>query len=330
MLEHGGRLRVAAQTFNIPLDKWLDLSTGIAPYGFDLPAIPPQAWSRLPEAEDDLVAAAQRYFGVESLLPVSGSQAAIQMLPRLRFTARVGIISPCYAEHAEAWRREGHHLTELSEGEVTNALEQLDVLVVVNPNNPTGRLFSARQLLDWHTRLASRGGWLVVDEAFMDPTPEYSLASHAHLPGLILLRSFGKFFAMAGARLGFVLAAPDLLNTLADALGPWPIAGPSRFIGTVLLNDQSAQQQQREQLLADAQRLAELLTISGLRVSGGCALFQWVMTEDADQLYAFLASHGILVRRFQQPPSLRFGLPPDQHGWSRLASALAHYRDIHS
>lgn len=330
MLEHGGRLRAAAQTFNIPLDKWLDLSTGIAPYSFDLPAIPPQAWSRLPEAEDDLVAAAQRYFGVESLLPVSGSQAAIQMLPRLRFTARVGIISPCYAEHAEAWQREGHHLTELSEGEVTDALDQLDVLVVVNPNNPTGRLFLARQLLEWHAQLAARGGWLVVDEAFMDPTPGYSLASHAHLPGLILLRSFGKFFAMAGARLGFVLAAPELLTTLADALGPWPIAGPSRFIGTVLLNDQSAQQQQRERLLADAQRLAELLTASGLGVSGGCALFQWVMTEDADQLYAFFASHGILVRRFQQPPSLRFGLPPDQQGWSRLTSALAQYRDIHS
>lgn len=329
MLEHGGRLRAAAQAFDIPLADWLDLSTGIAPYGFDLPAVPEQAWSRLPEAEDDLASAAQRYFGVDSLLPVGGSQAAIQTLPRLRLTARVGIVSPCYAEHAEAWRREGHRLTELSENEVPGALDQLDVLVVVNPNNPTGRLLSARQLLDWHAQLAARGGWLVVDEAFMDPTPAYSLARHAHLPGLILLRSFGKFFAMAGARLGFVLAAPDLLTTLADALGPWPIAGPSRFIGTVLLNDRSAQQQQRERLLADAQRLAELLNAGGLRVTGGCALFQWVMTDDADRLYAFFASHGILVRRFQQPPSLRFGLPPDQPGWSRLAGALAHYRDNH-
>lgn len=330
MLEHGGRLRAAAHAYDIPLADWLDLSTGIAPYGFDLPSIPMQAWSRLPDAEDELVAAAQGYYGVDSLLPVGGSQAAIQALPRLLRNAQVGVVSPCYAEHAEAWRREGHHMYELSDGEVDGSLDQLDVVVVVNPNNPTGRLFAPRRLLDWHARLAARGGWLVVDEAFMDPTPESSLAGHAHLPGLILLRSFGKFFAMAGARLGFVLAEPEVLARLADALGPWPIAGPSRLIGTALLADHPGQQLQREKLMADAQRLACLLTVNGLPVKGGCALFQYAVTSESHQLHHFLAQQGILVRRFQHPPSLRFGLPSDQQGWSRLASALAHYRDIHS
>lgn len=328
MLEHGGRLRAAAQAFDRPLADWLDLSTGIAPYGFELPAIPADAWSRLPEPDDSLAAVAAGYYGTSALLPVAGSQAAIQLLPRLRKHLQVGVLSPCYREHAEAWLREGHRVVEFSEGAVPRAIDGLDVLVVVNPNNPTGRLLSPEQLLAWHARLASRGGWLVVDEAFLDCTPTHSLAAHAHLPGLVVLRSFGKFFAMAGARLGFVLAEPLLLDALARALGPWPVAGPSRFVASALLGDRAGQQRQRARLLADAERLARLLTQSGLPPAGGCALFQFVVTGDADLLYEYLACQGILVRRFHAPPSLRFGLPPDAAGWARLTRVLAHYREI--
>ncbi|HBM07495.1 threonine-phosphate decarboxylase [Pseudomonas sp. Choline-3u-10] len=328
MLEHGGKLRRAAEHFDIPLHDWLDLSTGIAPYGFDLPAIPSEAWLRLPETEDELETAAQGYFGAASLLPVAGSQAAIQMLPRLRRPLQVGIVSPCYAEHAEAWRREGHRLSEFSEGSVPRALDGLDVLVVVNPNNPTGRLLPPEQLLAWHGRLAERGGWLIVDEAFMDPTPSHSLAPHSHLPGLIVLRSFGKFFGMAGARLGFVLAEQSLLSVLSDALGPWPIAGPSRFIGTVLLADLDGQRRQRERLLGDSARLAQLLSERGLPPAGGCGLFHWVVTEEAMMLREFLACQGILVRRFLHPPSVRFGLPADEAGWARLTRALSNYQAL--
>ncbi|WP_417780299.1 threonine-phosphate decarboxylase CobD [Stutzerimonas xanthomarina] len=328
MLEHGGRLRRAAEHFDIPLQDWLDLSTGIAPYGLDLPAIPADAWLRLPETEDGLEAAAKSYFGVHSLLPVAGSQAAIQMLPRLRGPQQVGIVSPCYAEHAKAWRREGHRVSEFSEGSVRRALDGLDVLVVVNPNNPTGRLLPPELLLDWHGRLAKRGGWLIVDEAFMDPTPSHSLAPHSHLPGLIVLRSFGKFFGMAGARLGFVLAEQSLLTMLSNALGPWPIAGPSRLIGTVLLADGEGQRRQRERLLGDSERLAQLLVGQGLPPTGGCGLFHWVVTEEATMLREYLACHGILVRRFQYPPSVRFGLPADEAGWARLTRALTSYQTV--
>ncbi|MCQ4259092.1 threonine-phosphate decarboxylase CobD [Stutzerimonas stutzeri] len=327
MLEHGGRLRAAAREYQIALPEWLDLSTGIAPYGFAVPAIPADAWIRLPETEDSLEAAARDYYHAESVLPVAGSQAAIQMLPRLRRQLQVGVVSPCYGEHAEAWRREGHRLFEFSEGSVHRALDQLDVLVVVNPNNPTGRLIPPAQLLEWHERLASRGGWLVVDEAFMDPTPGQSLAMHSHLPGLIVLRSFGKFFAMAGARLGFVLAQAELLAQLDDALGPWPIAGPSRFIGTLLLADREGQRQQRERLLADSHRLAQLLAEHDLPPAGGCGLFQWVATENSDRIYEFLARKGILVRRYRYPQSLRFGLPANEQGWQRLANTLSDYRE---
>ncbi|KJH83152.1 threonine-phosphate decarboxylase CobD [Pseudomonas sp. KSR10] len=330
MLEHGGRLRAAAREFGVPLSDWLDLSTGIAPYGFDLPDIPADVWVRLPETDDALESAARDYYHAESLLPVAGSQAAIQVLPRLRRQSQVGIISPCYGEHAEAWRRGGHRLVEFSEGGVPRALDQLDVLVVVNPNNPTGRLLSPAQLLDWHAQLAARGGWLIVDEAFIDPTPAQSLAMHSHLPGLIVLRSFGKFFAMAGARLGFVLAEDELLGQLGDTLGPWPIAGPSRFMGISLLTDCRGQRLQRERLQADAERLAQLLTAHALPPTGGCGLFQWVATEASNRLYEFFAKQGILVRRYRYPSSLRFGLPGDELGWARLADALATSREINA
>ncbi|MDA7088552.1 threonine-phosphate decarboxylase CobD [Pseudomonas sp. SA3-5] len=322
MLEHGGRLRAAALKFAIPLRDWLDLSTGIAPYGWSLPDIPASAWTRLPELDDGLESAARDYYGVANLLPVAGSQAAIQALPRLRRNARVGIVSPAYAEHAAAWRREGHRLLELSEGGVNRALERLDVLLLVNPNNPTGRRFTPAQLLAWHARLAERGGWLVVDEAFIDCTPEHSLAAHSERPGLIVLRSFGKFFGLAGIRLGFVLAQPGLLAQMAELLGPWTVSGPSRVVATTLLQDQAAQQAQRERLRADGLRLAALLGAHGLAPTGGCSLFHWVVSQRASLLYEFLACNGILTRLFASPSSLRFGLPPDEPGWLRLEQAL--------
>jgi len=323
LLEHGGRLRRAALQYGIALTDWLDLSTGVAPYGLPLPAIPEQAWARLPEQDDGLEAAACAYYGVDHLLPVAGSQAAIQCLPRLRREARVGIVSPAYAEHAAAWQREGHRVLEISEASVNRALERLDVLLLVNPNNPTGRRFSPQQLFAWHARLAERGGWLIVDEAFIDCTPEQSLAAHSHLPGLIILRSFGKFFGMAGARLGFVLAEPTLLSELEELLGPWTISGPTRWLGAGLLEDRTGQQALQQRLTGDGQRLAELLREHGLPPTGGCALFQWIASEHAALLHEFLACNGILTRLFEQPPSIRFGLPADEEGWQRLTRALA-------
>lgn len=325
MLEHGGGLRAATRQHGIALQDWLDLSTGIAPYGWEIPSMPASVWRRLPEPGDGLEQAAQHYYGAAGVLPVAGSQAAIQALPRLRRHARVGIISPCYAEHAEAWRRQGHELIELEEGTAAAALERLDVLVVVNPNNPTGQLISTARLLQWHAALAVRGGWLVVDEAFIDCTPQHSLTAHSALPGLVVLRSFGKFFGLAGVRLGFVLAEDQLLRTLEALLGPWSVSGPTRWLGSLLLADTDGQQRQRTRLAHDGQRLATLLSEQGLPASGGCALFQTLRTTSAAALHEHLAGAGILTRLLR-PDGLRFGLPGEECGWDRLAQALHQYR----
>ncbi|MBH3424770.1 threonine-phosphate decarboxylase CobD [Pseudomonas gessardii] len=322
MLEHGGRLRKAAMRYGIAQEDWLDLSSGLAPWPWPIPPIPLRAWARLPETDDGLEQAACHYYGAAQVLPVPGSQAAIQLLPRLRRTGKVGVLSPCYAEHAEAWRRAGYIVREVLEQEVDFFLDSLDVLVVVNPNNPTGLSLAPQRLLDWHARLAQRGGWLVVDEAFMDNTPQLSLASQTHQVGLIVLRSFGKFFGLAGVRLGFVLAERKLLKLLAEQVGPWAVSGPTRVLGQACLKDPAGHTQQRRRCDQASQRLFGLLERYGLRPQGGCALFQWLITERAEPLHEFMAQRGILLRLFAHDSSLRFGLPGTDADWARLEQAL--------
>ncbi|NBF08510.1 threonine-phosphate decarboxylase CobD [Pseudomonas sp. Fl4BN1] len=326
MLEHGGRLRKAAQEYGIAEEAWLDLSSGLAPWPFPLPTIPMRAWARLPETDDGLEQAACAYYGASEVLPVAGSQAAIQLLPRLRRAGKVGVLSPCYAEHAEAWRRSGYRVREVLEQEVDFFLDSLDVLVVVNPNNPTGLSLTPERLLDWHGRLAQRGGWLVVDEAFMDNTPDLSLARHADQVGLIVLRSFGKFFGLAGVRLGFVLAERHLLKLLAEQVGPWAVSGPTRILGQACLRDVAGHTRQRLRSEAASQRLVGVLERHGFKPQGGCALFQWLITAEAERLYQFMAQRGILLRLFVHNSSLRFGLPADDAESMRLEQALLAYR----
>lgn len=326
MLEHGGRLLRAIERYGIAREDWLDLSSGIAPWSFPIPEIPLSAWARLPETDDGLERAAAAYYGVSQLLPVAGSQAAIQALPRLRPRGTVGVLSPCYAEHAEGWRRAGHQVLELDEAQLAERLDDLDVLVVVNPNNPTGRVVPVDTLLDWHQRLARHGGWLLVDEAFMDNTPAHSIAACSEREGLIVLRSFGKFFGLAGVRLGCVLAQPSLLRALAEELGPWSVSGPTRALAQACFSDRASQQLQTQRCAAASARLAALLEHAGLAPAGGCDLFQYLRLDQAAAFHDFMARRGILLRLFEQPPALRFGLPAEEADWQRLAAALNDYR----
>lgn len=322
MPEHGGRLRAAARRYGIPPAQWLDLSTGINPQPWPVPAASAASWQRLPEEDDGLAAAAQRYAGAPYVLPVAGSQAAIQALPLLRPRSRVGVLSPGYNEHAHRWRQAGHEVVAVDAGGCEAALSALDVLVVCNPNNPTGQGFTRAQLQCWHAALAAHGGWLVIDEAYLDAEPQDSLAADCALDGLIVLRSLGKFFGLGGARVGFVCAAAPLLGRLADQLGPWTIAGPAREIAQQALDDHAWQAATRAALPRRGARLAALLRHHGLAPDGGCALFQWVRTPHAAHLHHQLAQQGVLVRRFDAPASLRFGLPGDEADWARLDVAL--------
>lgn len=322
MLEHGGRLRQAARDYQIPVEDWLDLSTGINPCGWPVPALPPSVWSRLPEVEDGLEEAARAYCGAGQILPVAGSQAAIRALPLLRPQSRVSVLTPAYAEHAAAWQRAGHWVSPVSANQLAQGPPAAEVLVIVHPNNPTGARFPLEALLDWHARLSTRGGWLLVDEAFMDATPDQSLVPHCPRPGLIVLRSLGKFFGLAGARVGFVIAEPALLARLEEHLGPWTLSTPARLVATMALSDRPWQQETRRRLATAGRRLSDLLESHGLSPDGGCDLFQWVRAPNAELLHDALARRGILTRLFKDTSSLRFGLPGRDPAWMRLASAL--------
>lgn len=320
---HGGDLDAARAAFPGAPEPWIDLSTGINPWPYPLPPIPPDAWTRLParNAEAELRAAAAACYGVpsaETVAAASGSQALIQLLPRLRAPGRVAVRVPTYAEHAAGWAAAGHEVAEVSGLDGADA----DVLVLVNPNNPDGRTLSVAALLALAERQAARGGWLVVDEAFADGEPSGSVAPFAGTPGLIVLRSFGKFFGLAGLRLGIALAEPGLAAVLRAAVGPWAVSGPGLSVATAALTDEGWIAATRLRLRAEAAALDRLLVATGLSVVGGTSLFRLVAHDRAPDLYRALGEAGILVRRFERRTDwLRLGLPADEDARLRLRAA---------
>lgn len=320
MLEHGGKLHEAAQRYG--RSDWLDLSTGLNPNGYPAPAVSIDAWHRLPEHDPALLQAAQRYYGAPRMLAVAGTQAAIQALPRLRAPSRVVVASPSYAEHLHHWSQHGHQTTAVPYGELGSTVATADVLVICNPNNPTGAFVPRTTLLKWAEMLAARGGWLVVDEAFADTDGAHSVADVTQAPGLLVLRSVGKFFGLAGLRLGFVAAHQDILAPLADMLGPWAVSGPAQQVARAALEDSAWQRATQETLRADGARLRELLATHGI-ASQGAALFQWWPELRPEEFHDHMAQRGIWVRLFREAArGIRLGLPPGEAGWQRLELAL--------
>ncbi|WP_448187456.1 threonine-phosphate decarboxylase CobD [Azospirillum sp. sgz301742] len=321
---HGGDLDAARAAFPDAPAPWVDLSTGINPWPYPLPTIPDTAWTRLPghAEEKALRAAAAAYYGAPSTGHAAagpGSQALIQLLPRLRGQGTVSVLGPTYAEHARAWAAAGHAVRTVARIEDLDG----DVAVIVNPNNPDGRIVGRDGLLALGRRFAARGGWLVVDEAFADVTPQASIADAADQPGLIVLRSFGKFFGLAGVRLGVALAAPALAAAIRDAFGPWAVPGPALAVATRAFLDESWIAAMRRRL-ADASADLDLwLSRLGLSVEGGTSLYRLARHTHATQIVNALGRSGVLVRRFEDHPEwLRFGLPPDDAAQQRLVQVV--------
>ncbi len=323
---HGGDLNWAEARFGRPDRPWIDLSTGVNPWPYPIGAISDDAWSRLPEAraEAELREAAARYYGapvVEGVVSAPGSQVLIQLLPRLRSSSRVAVLGPTYGEQAPCWEAGGHQVTMIDDDGLDGAW---DVVVVTNPNNPDGVARSPTMLDEVAERLAARGGWLVVDEAFADTDPQASLAPQTNRPGRIVLRSFGKFFGLPGLRLGFALAPPEIARRIAAALGPWAVSGPALEIATHAFNDDAWISATRERLATAAARLDNVLRDGGLEPAGVSPLFRLVEHPSAASVFQSLGEHGILARHFpDQPNRLRLGLPPDDAALALLDQALA-------
>ncbi|KVD77577.1 threonine-phosphate decarboxylase [Burkholderia sp. ABCPW 14] len=326
IIAHGGNLHEAALRYGIPRDAWLDLSTGINPQGYPVPPVPADAWRRLPEDDGVLAGHAARYYGAPSaahVLPVAGSQAAIRALPALFERGTVGVAPLAYSEYAPAFARHGHAIASLDYG--SHALPaSLTYAIVANPNNPTAERVDRARLLRWHAQLAARGGALVVDEAFADADApaSTSLAAETNRDGLVVLRSVGKFFGLAGVRAGFALAAPALLKRLRDTLGAWTVSGPARHAVLAAFADEAWQQATRERLARDGARVAALLRANGF-VTHATPLFGWTADPRAHALHEALAARGIWTRYFAHAPSVRIGLPAHEEEWRQLEHALA-------
>lgn len=326
-MDHGGSLGRARALFPGAPEPFVDLSTGINPHSYPLFPLPATALTRLPEAARlaELVAAAAAACGAPSPAHVAAAPGTQILLPRVAALVRPGraaILGPTYAEHARAAALAGH---EVVETEDFAALAEADLAIVVNPNNPDGRVAPRGRLMDLAAALKARGGLLVVDEAFMEVGPQAeSLAGDVAAGGMAVLRSFGKFFGLAGVRLGFALTDKETAARLAGGFGPWAVSGPALEYGIAALGDRDWQEAMRGRLEAEAARLDALLARFGVTVSGGTALYRFIETTQAAGLFAALGRQGVLLRHFEgRPRALRAGLPGTEEEWRRLEAALA-------
>jgi cobalamin biosynthetic protein CobC len=169
----------------------------------------------------------------------------------------------------------------------------------------------------------SQRGLLIVDESFMDFTPEGSIARFAQNESLVVLRSFGKAYGLPGLRLGFALCSRARGAPLRAALGPWAVSGPALAIAARALADQAWRTGAARACAGEAARLDALLTKARFQIVGGTTLFRLAAHPQGSRRYAHLAACGILTRGFaDRPDGLRFGLPPNESAWARLAAAL--------
>ena len=317
--DHGGDIGAAAARFGGKEEEWIDLSTGINQVPYPVPQVPPSAWRCLPtrRARDELVAAAREAYGSDApMVPLAGAQAAIQLVPRLGPAGTASVLGPTYNEHAAALRSQGWQVREERR---LDALRGADLAVVVNPNNPDGRVHSPDDL----AALSNEVGLLVVDESFADPTPSISLAAHDGPGRLVVLRSFGKFYGLAGVRLGFALGPADLVRDVAELAGPWAVSGPAMAIGAIALRDARWAEATRARLAQDARRLDSLAANSGWKLAGGTALFRLFETPAAGVAQEKLARRRVWSRTFPWSPHLvRLGIPAGEHQWQSLQDAL--------
>ncbi len=337
--EHGGALNPAINKYQIKKSEWLDLSTGINPNGWPVPEIPPVVFNRLPETDDSLIESAQNYYQNPYLIAVAGSQEAIQLIPKvlselnlIPVQPRVGLVTPAYAEHEFSWQLARAEIIHLSPDNIENYLPELNVLVLINPNNPSGHLYSPETLQLWQQQLNRHNGFMIIDEAFMDCTPQYSLLPHTDFNqavNLIILRSVGKFFGLAGIRAGFMAAQPKVLESFKFFQGPWSVTHPTRYILKQALNDTQWIEQNTQWLIQQSDRLEKLLIdfIQNFdyqaKVSGS-RLFKTVFTHKAQSLFKHLARQGILTRLLDNSSGVRFGLPADTRQFDRLSRVLIH------
>ncbi len=329
---HGGRLGAARAAYSQAPQPWIDLSTGINPKSYPAPRARGVTLNRLPDTGElsQLEAVAAAAFGVgdaQRVVATGGTEPALRLLPYVLRQKAAIVAGPTYGSHADGWEKAGVPSRVVPDAELESSIADQTALIVVNPNNPDGRLVGRDRLRLLHDAVASRGGVLVVDEAFAEVTPQASVADIAGTgvaEHLVVLRSFGKFYGLAGLRLGFVVGSPVVAARVRGVIGDWPVSVDALAAGLAAYADRQWAERMRVQLASAARRLDGLLSRYGFEVVGGTSLYRLVRAGDAPARFQRLAAAGILTRPFQHDASLlRFGLPGTPEAWGRLGEALA-------
>ncbi|MGD9600138.1 MAG: threonine-phosphate decarboxylase CobD [Steroidobacteraceae bacterium] len=337
--QHGGRLSAAQAAYPNAPTPWIDLSTGINPRAYPAPRSSSLERARLPDpaklAELESIAAAA--FGVrdgQRIIATAGSELALRLLPVVLGVSGATVVGPTYSSHPDAWRKADRNVSERMLHDVDDAVRGGGALIVVNPNNPDGAVLDRERLLALHDALAQNGGVLIVDEAFIEVAPDHSVSDVAgsdRTPSLVTIRSFGKFYGLAGLRLGFAIGAPRIIERLRHLLGDWPISSEALGAGLAAYGHREWAESTRERLQRSARRLDGLLVRAGCELVGGTSLFRLVRHAHAAQLFEHLLRMGILTRPFDHDPTLlRFGLPHGSAAWSRLGKAVKRWEDAPS
>jgi cobalamin biosynthesis protein CobC len=328
---HGGRLGAARAAYSQAPQPWIDLSTGINPKSYPAPRARGVTLNRLPDTGElsQLESVAAAAFGVgdsQRVVATGGTETALRLLPYVLRQKAAIVAGPTYGSHADGWEKAGVPSRVVPDAELESSIADQTALIVVNPNNPDGRLVGRDRLRHLHDAVASRGGVLVVDEAFAEVTPQASVADIAGTgvaEHLVVLRSFGKFYGLAGLRLGFVVGSPVVAARARGMIGDWPVSVDALAAGLAAYADRQWTERMRVQLASAARRLDGLLSRYGFEVVGGTSLYRLVRAVDAPARFERLAAAGILTRPFQHDATLlRFGLPGTPEAWQRLEEAL--------
>ncbi|WP_444995161.1 threonine-phosphate decarboxylase CobD [Aliikangiella sp. IMCC44359] len=327
-LTHGGQLNQVAKERGLSVDGWLDLSTGISPFSYPIPTIPDDIWRSLPQQTEPLLRVAKLYYHANHLMVTNGSQSIIQALPRVwkmqvRDTKQTKVFVPLvgYKEHQKAWQDAGFEVIQYHKLPALENLPKNSIVIVINPNNPTGKLIDNEQLKKLHQHLLRTEGWLIIDEAFMDVRAQSDwFNGDIELGHCIVLRSIGKFFGLAGIRVGFAIASAEILKLCEQLLGVWQVNGPALYLCERALADRQWQTSQRSLLASHAQRLREILSDHFVQSNiGGSDLFVTIKTSYAPEYFDWFCHNKIYVRLCDECDALRFGIP-DNSGLQRLES----------
>ena len=318
---HGGNITAAANEFGLPEDQWIDLSTGINSTSYPNTQLSADIFRVLPRTSsmDCLIKEARIFYNVNNnsqIIAGAGTQSILQTLPLLFPNREVYILTPTYSEHQYTWEKAGNKVFTVK---TLNAIPNDVIAIVVNPNNPDGHKYSVEELLNLSENLEL----LVVDEAFCDTELNLSVIPHLANHKILALRSLGKFFGLAGLRLGFAIGMPLITRHLAVRLGPWAVSGPATEIGTRALADTSWVSDMKTTLNSQSSRLNHILIKQNLSIVGGTSLFTLIKSKHAFRIYNALAKNGILIRRFENYETwLRIGLPGPENEWEKLEHIL--------